>query len=643
MNIETGEWNCLKTEEDGGSVEDLLTKLGKKIEASSIKVAPRATERKPPPPLEDDSKVYRWHDQMLAAQPARVEYLTAQRGLSLDTINKFKLGHDGQRFTIPVRFEGKWVNVRRYRPNADAKKKMLNLPDHGAAVLAFSEVLSAGNLPVLLVEGEFDALLANQIGEGEFVAVTGTGGAATLPAGLDMLSNREVFVLYDNDEAGKKGAKKVAAALGKLGADVHVLDWAPLGLLAGDKSRKDFTDWHMKLHGTAVQIINEMQRVRSGASPARERFRVVSASELAEPVPPMRWLVEGVWPDGSYGVVAGEKKTLKTYTALALALSVASGEPYLDRFAVPEPRPVLMYLGEGGQFPTMRRLQRIAQSMGVDLRSLPLRMVFDAGDLTGETFLAAFEEAVAEETPGLVIIDPLYAFHPPGVEAQNLYDRGAMLAELQQMVPDGASFLLADHFRKTGGKDLDLDSIAQSGVAQWADSWILQNHHTRPRVDEGEFSIGMQFGSRQWGGQQYIVDWSIGRFDAAAGEHLGELQVAVRAVGWGEKPPSRLEGISLSIAKLVRQNSFEYTREQVLQAVSGATAAKRAAFDELAETGELEPRETQRAGKDGKQRAVKVWGYRRLSESSPSKVRLSPPEGEAAVEADEPSNARASP
>ena len=43
-----------------------------------------------------------------------------------------------------------------------------------------------------------------------------------------------------------------------------------------------------------------------------QRFRLVSAKELAEPVEPMRWLVRGIWPAGSAGVLAGEKKSMKT-------------------------------------------------------------------------------------------------------------------------------------------------------------------------------------------------------------------------------------------------------------------------------------------------------------------------------------------
>lgn len=56
------------------------------------------------------------------------------------------------------------------------------------------------------------------------------------------------------------------------------------------------------------------------ASRPRRRFAPVSAAELAEPVPPMRWLIHGVWPEHSFGPVGGEKKTLKTYNLLAVAV-----------------------------------------------------------------------------------------------------------------------------------------------------------------------------------------------------------------------------------------------------------------------------------------------------------------------------------
>jgi hypothetical protein len=510
-------------------------------------------QSEPPVLTEVGDKWLDWHDRLMdrAKRPDSPEaellsYLTGQRGLTRETVERFKIGYDGDRLTIPVKLRGKLRNVRRYKPGG--KPKIYNWKGFGTSLLYPEDVLRvhSGTVPVLFCEGEWDALLANQESGGQYVAVTGTGGARTPPQDLSALAGRRVYIAYDADQPGAKGAGKLSECLSAAGATPHVLDLTALGLTPG--SGEDITDYFTRYGGTAERLVAEMERA---TGQDREPFRTISAAELAGPVPAMRWLVQGVWPEGSYGVLAGEKKTLKTYTSLSLALSVASGEPFLGRFHVPEIRPVLMYLGEGGQNPTARRLQRIASSMGVDLGSVPLRIAFDAGDITGDTFLRAFNRAIAEEQPGLVIVDPLYAFHPVGIEAQNLYDRGQMLAQIQQMVPEGCALIIADHFRKSGGKDLDLDSIAQSGVAQWSDSWILQTHDTPPRVDAGDFSIGVQFGSRQWGGQQYLMDWSLGRFDEESGEHVGALSVAVSSVEWGAKSSGRAHAEDLAVAALI--------------------------------------------------------------------------------------------
>lgn len=569
---------------------------------------PRQTPIAKSPTLPDQGKPAEWHAALTSPKnKERLAYLTRERGLSEETIKQFLIGHDGQRFTIPVARGDQYVNVRRYDPAATRSgDKMISFgKGFGSNALAFTEVLSDNELPVIVAEGEWDALLLNQKGIGRFVAVTGTGGATNVPKDLSALAGREVFVALDADDAGRDGTNKWTSALADVARTVHVLDLTHMGLPFGDKSKKDWSDYFLKAHGKPTAVAKEIERLQADGPTVRERFKTVTAAELAAPVPPMRWLVKGVWPEASYGVLAGEKKTLKTYTGLMLALAVASGEPFLGEFVVPQPQPVLMYLGEGGQLPTMRRVQRLAESMRIDLASLPLRLVFDAGDITGEEFLTAFERKVQEASPGLVIVDPLYAFHPAGVEAQNLYDRGAMLAAIQRMLPPGAAFILADHFRKTGGKDLDLDSIAQSGVAQWADSWILQNHASSPRVDDGEFSIGMQFGSRQWGGQQYVAEWSLGQFDAEAGEHQGDLQVVVQAVGWGEKAQSyRTDTTEAAILALLEASPLEYTlsgaRELVKKSAGVGSARVREAWGRLVEENRIIAQKA--LGSEGKER-----------------------------------------
>jgi AAA domain len=48
-----------------------------------------------------------------------------------------------------------------------------------------------------------------------------------------------------------------------------------------------------------------------------------------------RWLIQGLWPADAYGVLAAQEKAGKTWAALDLAVSVATGRPWLDHFACP--------------------------------------------------------------------------------------------------------------------------------------------------------------------------------------------------------------------------------------------------------------------------------------------------------------------
>ena len=68
------------------------------------------------------------------------------------------------------------------------------------------------------------------------------------------------------------------------------------------------------------------------------RVGEIPSDELTE-----RWLVERLWCANSVGVIGGAPKCAKTWLGLDMALSVATGTPCLGKYAVPEPRPVLVY------------------------------------------------------------------------------------------------------------------------------------------------------------------------------------------------------------------------------------------------------------------------------------------------------------
>ncbi|OBH54327.1 bifunctional DNA primase/polymerase [Mycobacterium sp. E2479] len=115
------------------------------------------------------------------------------------------------------------------------------------------------------------------------------------------------------------------------------------------------------------------------------RYRLVTARELAEPVEPMRWLVRGIWPERSAGVLAGDKKSLKTWNLQAIALAVSAGTALFGRYHVTSSGAVLYLSGEGGRNTFANRHQVIAARYGISakvLRELPFGAEFGVGTLT---------------------------------------------------------------------------------------------------------------------------------------------------------------------------------------------------------------------------------------------------------------------
>ena len=148
-----------------------------------------------------------------------------KRGFTDETVERYDLGWDGQRVTIPIRdAEGKLVNVRRYLRDATGEQgKMLSLMA-GAGPDVTTRLFPGDHLPddVILVEGEWDAMLARQHGFDNTFTVT-SGAGIWNPSLTGDFDKRRVTIVYDNDDAGMKGTVKIARILSSSGATAMVL------------------------------------------------------------------------------------------------------------------------------------------------------------------------------------------------------------------------------------------------------------------------------------------------------------------------------------------------------------------------------------------------------------------------------------
>jgi hypothetical protein len=198
---------------------------------------------------------------------------------------------------------------------------------------------------------------------------------------------------------------------------------------------------------------------------------------------PRGWLLRGIWPHGDYGVHAGEAKSQKTWTTADLAISVASGTPWLGHVDVDTPGPVVMFVGEGGEGNTLRRLDAIADGRDVNLDHLPIIVCTRAPHLNDARHLQAMADQVAGVSPALVTLDPLY-LAARGAELGDLYKMGALLEQPQRICQwYGCSLWVVHHYNRQAGTGAR--RIAGAGPAEWGRVLITADMKSKSLDHEG--------------------------------------------------------------------------------------------------------------------------------------------------------------
>ena len=149
-----------------------------------------------------------WH----TAMPAQRRAYWHSRGLSDATIDSYFLGWDGKRYTIPLLYRLVPFGVKRRESDiADGIDTKYIMQTGSRAGIFNADVLWTADTCVIC-EGEIDAMLLTQLG---YRAVTSTAGAGSWKEDWARFFThvRDIYLLFDNDKAGREGAAKVHATL----------------------------------------------------------------------------------------------------------------------------------------------------------------------------------------------------------------------------------------------------------------------------------------------------------------------------------------------------------------------------------------------------------------------------------------------
>lgn len=397
---------------------------------------------------------------------------------------------------------------------------------------------------------------------------------------------------------------------GPEGFDHVALKPADLELIRQCAPNHDIFPPHLELAGYGPQDddderppLEAYEDMEPSVAVASDLFRRWTMAELLEADRTFNWLVRGLWTDPTYGQIAGEMKTLKSHVATFMHVAVAAGVPLFDRFEVATPRPVVVYVGEGGRIPYTERLERIARAMGVDLRSIPLYPSFDVSPVQSDRFQETLARDLAEIQPAIVCIDPLYAFHGTTTKASDLHQEGSLLSGLSaRCINAGASLTIVNHFNQTG-EGGGLKRITQAGSGEWVDSWLLLSHREYPDVDNGAFKLLLDVGSRRWGGTTWELDLTLGGFNVELGRHEGEITWDLHRArrGGGDSEHNK-------ILDLIAAHPFELTKEEIAQEVGGNRQRMRQLVETLTDSGKIVTARSPRALKDGRTRSAWTFG-----------------------------------
>ena len=126
----------------------------------------------------------------------------SQRGLSAETVGRFRLGYDPKRDCVVLPCEGGHC-VRR----SVSEKRYLNEKGQPSPLFQPELLTAAGETPVFLLEGTFDALSAEELGH-RACALNGSGNREKAASLLRTLPKPAlILILTDNDGAGEAWAK----------------------------------------------------------------------------------------------------------------------------------------------------------------------------------------------------------------------------------------------------------------------------------------------------------------------------------------------------------------------------------------------------------------------------------------------------
>jgi hypothetical protein len=203
-----------------------------------------------------------------------------------------------------------------------------------------------------------------------------------------------------------------------------------------------------------------------------ELFPVVRACQIERETVSESWLIEDLWTRSAVGWVAGQPKSLKSWTALEMAVSVSSGTPCLRRYKVQERGAALVYLAEDSLPAVRERLEALSSQRALPLDALDLHVI-TAGSmrLDRSRDQLRLQKTARLLAPRLLVLDPLIRIHRADENSSG--EVSGLLAYLRELQRElDLAVVVVHHVRKNAGSSQTVGQALRgsSDLHAWSDS-----------------------------------------------------------------------------------------------------------------------------------------------------------------------------
>ena len=177
-------------------------------------------------------------------------------------------------------------------------------------------------------------------------------------------------------------------------------------------------------------------------------FPVLRASQIPREAMERRWLIEHLWGHSAVGIIGGNPKCCKSWLALEMAVSVATGTRCLGCYEVVERGPALIYLAEDSLPMVRERLSSLAEHHQVPLEALDVHIITEPAirlDLARDQ--VRLQKTVRSLRPKILVLDPLVRLHR--LDENSASEVSGLLSYLREIQRElDVALVLVHHTRK---------------------------------------------------------------------------------------------------------------------------------------------------------------------------------------------------